>query len=469
MQEELVVTENTFQHKHGVMLLVSFGLLLCSMSIGAFCLLMPAISEGLGVPWPYVCWSLVSYFIVIAAFLNFFRQAAARFGSMRILRLGFILFGVGSLLSAFSFGWVSLLAFTLVRAIGAACLQATVICLFMEYIPLKIYPKAVHHTSFMLYFGLLIGFVLGGLIADWLSWRWVFACLAALSVVFCCLTLRIKEQIKGLKIHYDVLGVILFLVVCSSFIAGLGLASESGEYLPLSRTLFLITIISLLVFLFYEGRREMPFMKLSLYRSFSFSVVMFAKFTHSFVTTIGLIVPAVFLFYVKGLELYKVMLVAAIPALGITVSSVLDYFFNKKQRESFSLFVGIVLFVLPVAYFTLLNAASFDGVAFAALFFFGVGSGLMQQSLMRITFELLQEPPPLIGTIFRTMHNLGCGLAAAVATYFIGKYWLVEQAKLDVGLSFTLFFALILIVVALLFAGVRGISWLVGSSKSSED
>jgi MFS family permease len=465
MEEQLQIEASVFEHKRRVISFVSLGLLLCSMNLGFFFFAMPIISTHLKLNWSLVSWSLVFYFVVIATSLNFFRQAATHHGGIRILRLGFILFGLGSLLCAFSEGWIDLLIFRCVQALGAACLQATIFGLFIEYVPLKGYPVAVHRASFMLYFGLLLGFLLGGVSAQWFSWRFGFVFLAICCVFFLISTLKIQESVKGNQPRYDFFGAVLFLIIVSSFLSGLVLSSHEAIHLNVSHLLFLIAVMGLIIFFVYESNRKPPFMELSFYRSFGFSLVMCAKLTHSLVTTIFLITPAMYLFYLKSHRIFVSMLIAMIPALGITLSSIIESGIKKKGAVFYGM--AVVFFVVPVMCFCWMKPLGLDVFAVCVLFMFGLGSGALQQMLMRTTFEILQEPAPLVGTIFRTMHNLGCALAAAITIYFMGKYGLVEMDSLSTGFSYTLNLSLVLIGIVLVFAALRALFCWLEASKNN--
>lgn len=466
MEEKIdVATDDSFRHRTRVVAFISLGLLLCSMNIGFFCFCMPSIAAAMHTTWANVAWSLVCYFAVVTSFLNLFRQISARCGAAFISRLGFILFAVGSLLCAFSASWGELLIFRLIQAIGAACLQAVVFVLFVENVPLKAYPSAVKKSGFMLCFGLFLGVLLGGLVMGLLSWRWAFGVLVALALVGMFLTWGVEHVKKTELRRLDIVGSVLFLILLSTFFAGLGFAARSHTELTVAHAFFLICILVLIVFFLYESHRESPFMKLSLYRSFGFSVAMLAKITHAFATTVILITPAVYLFYIKNLGIYHAMAVVAVPALGITIGSIINGVVSNEHKGGAYAMLAILFFVLPIGYITLIDAGSINVLSMVALFVFGIGSGLLQQILLKTTFEILDEPPPVIGSTFRTMHNLGCALAAAVSVYFVSKYWVNEPEQLVTGIGYVLVFSFALLIVTLVFAGMQTLFYYIGRSK----
>jgi MFS family permease len=468
MEEEIIATSTNPAHQQSgkVTLLVSLGLFLCSLNIGMFFFSMPFIAKSLQVQWSQVAWSLVVYFIIIAAFLNLFRQAAKRHGGIRILRLGALLFAIGSLMCAFSQGWVDLLFYRLVQAFGAACLQATVFGLFLEYIPLSGYPVAVHRSSVMLFFGLVLGFLLGAAASYWLSWQWAFVVLAVSALALYLFALPVKCATESRAARYDFVGIGLFLLIMLSFFLGLGLAAQPHVTHPRAHIIFMVSVVALLVFFVYESRREDPFMKLSLYRDPGFSLTMLAKFVHAFVTTLFFILPVVYMVYVRDFSMINTLWVALMAPLGVTMASLIDYGLSKKYKGNWLTAVATVFFVVPVVYICLIDAGSVNGYSVLLVFIFGLGSGLLQQFLLRITFEVLQESAPRVGTTYRAIHNLGCAFAVVVSVFFMVKYWLAEWDNLNAGISYTLYTALVLIIIVLFFAALRGVACWIGKSRA---
>jgi MFS family permease len=430
-----------------------------------FCFSLPAVANHLQILWAQAAWSLALYFIVVAAFLNLFRQAAGRHGGIRILRLGFLLFAVGSLLCCFAHGWLDLLLYRLLQALGAACLQATMFGLFVEYIPLPGYPTAVHRSSFMLFFGLVFGFVLGGLAVYWLSWQWGFAALALLSLIFYLLALPIKCNCSNKPVRYDFIGIGLFIVIVGTFMWGLARVAEPRFEHATAHVVFLVTVVALLAFLLYESRREEPFMKLSLYRDSGFTLAMLAKFVHAFVTTVFFLMPAAYLIYVRDFPVLLSLWIALMAPLGVTIASVFEYVLAKKYKGTWFVVISSVFFVVPVPYICFIDAGSVDIYSALMMLIFGLGSGFLQQFLLRHTFAVLQESPPRVGTTYRAMHNVGCAFAVIVSAFFMQKYWQAQWDNLNAAISYAFYTCLVLIILVLVFAALRGVAHWVARNK----
>lgn len=468
MEEELIAVDTNRADKQAtkITLLVSLGLLLCSINVGMFCFSLPAIARGLQLLWAQAALSLALYFVVIAGFLNLFRQVAERYGGIRILQLGFLLFAVGSLLCCFSQGFVDLLLYRLVQALGAACLQATVFGLFIEYIPLPGYPLAVHRSSFMLFFGLVFGFILGGFAVSWFSWRWAFAVLALLSLIFYFLVLPIKCSRRDKPMRFDFVGIGLFLVVMSTFVWGLVCTAQPRINHPTAHVVFLITIAAFLFFLIYESRHEAPFIKLSLYRNSNFSLTMLSKFVHAFVTTVFFLMPTLYLSFVRDFSVLQSLWIALMAPLGVTMASVAEYFLSKKQKGRWLLFVSSLFFVGPVTYVCVIDAASIPVYFVFVLLIFGLGSGFLQQFLLRQALEIVPEPPPRVVATYRTIHNIGCAFAVIISSFFLLKYWQAESYNLDAGISYVFYTCLVLIILVVMTAILRGLTHWVIRNKS---
>jgi multidrug transporter EmrE-like cation transporter len=100
-----------------------------------------------------------------------------------------------------------------------------------------------------------------------------------------------------------------------------------------------------------------------------------------------------------------------------------------------------------------------------AIFVFGIGSGFLQQYLLRITFDVLPESAPRVSTSFRVIHNIGCALAVIIAIFFLVKYWLAQWDDLNAGLAYAFYTGLVLTALVLVFASLRAVTGWVSKLK----
>lgn len=114
-------------------------------------------------------WITTGYLLVIASLLPVMGKWGDRYGYRRIHNAGYLLFGISSVLVAFSPHISVLLALRMVQAVGAAMFQATNIALITIHLPKEQRGRALGTVSTAVALGGMSGPVAGGFIAEWFS------------------------------------------------------------------------------------------------------------------------------------------------------------------------------------------------------------------------------------------------------------------------------------------------------------
>src|SRR5688500_9260987 len=145
---------------------------------------LPAIVRDLHVSFGHTQWISGAPLLTMAALLLTGGTLADRYGRLRLLRSGVVLFGAGSIASAFASSGEILIAGRAVQGAGAALLLPAAVAHLRT-----VYTEPTERTR---RFGVwaawtgvasAIGPVLGGLLADVLSWRAVFVTSGAAAAV----------------------------------------------------------------------------------------------------------------------------------------------------------------------------------------------------------------------------------------------------------------------------------------------
>jgi EmrB/QacA subfamily drug resistance transporter len=172
----------------------------------------------------------------------------------------------------------------------------------------------------MVSLGIIVGPVLGGLIIDLASWRWIFLVNLPIGIIGTITALRFVPMTRpNAHQRFDWLGAGLFFVGLLSFLAALTYGQESGITDPLVGFGLVISAAALAAFVAVERRVAQPMVDLSLFESPNFSANLATGFLQ-FVTIAGaLILLPFYLENTLGYSIRQVgMLLAAIPiTLGI--------------------------------------------------------------------------------------------------------------------------------------------------------
>lgn len=155
---------------------------LTPFSSSSVTVLLPQISSHFGISLAASNWSAGAYLIPLAAFIVPFGRIADWKGRGSVFLVGLVLFSISSLLAAISSDFASFLIFRSAQGIASSMISATAVAVISEIFPREGRGRAIGVNTASVYIGLSLGPLLGGLIADLLSWAWVFVLSSLISL-----------------------------------------------------------------------------------------------------------------------------------------------------------------------------------------------------------------------------------------------------------------------------------------------
>lgn len=246
-------------------LLVSF---LGSLEATVVSTAMPTIAEAIGDMEHYI-WVFVGYMLPLTVTGPLWGKLSDLFGRRRVYLFAIGLFILGSMLSGCARSMHWLIAMRILQGVGGGGIvplgQATLADIYTTE------ERARIQGVFTLVYGLAsaAGPALGGYIAEYWCWRWVFYLnmpFGLAGAILLARTLKDAERRKG-PISLDWPGAVLF---CAAFTSLLLLLDDLGRTGGASPRLFVGLIVSLAAlagFLLWERRCPSPLIPLGLFRS----------------------------------------------------------------------------------------------------------------------------------------------------------------------------------------------------------
>lgn len=119
-------------------------------------------------------WLFSGYLLAVTVTLPVYGKLSDTFGRKPVLVAGIILFLTGSLLCAAAWNMAALIAFRVVQGLGGGALQGTVQTIAADLYPLKDRPKIQAKLSTVWATSAVAGPAVGGLLAAYADWRWIF-------------------------------------------------------------------------------------------------------------------------------------------------------------------------------------------------------------------------------------------------------------------------------------------------------
>src|SRR5437868_2638610 len=159
---------------------------------------LPSIERGLHFSPTGLQWVVNAYTLVFGGFLLLGGRAADLFGTQRLFIAGLVLFTGASLVNGFATSAGMLVGGRAVQGLGAALVSPAALAIVMRtFREGAERTKALGIWSAIAAGGGAVGLVLGGLLTETLSWRWVFFINLPIGIAAALLSLRFVPNSKA--------------------------------------------------------------------------------------------------------------------------------------------------------------------------------------------------------------------------------------------------------------------------------
>jgi EmrB/QacA subfamily drug resistance transporter len=258
------------------------GLILVAMCLGVFVVVLdttivsnalPTIQGHFGLTTTRLAWIANVYLLVIASLVITGGRLGDLYGRRRLFVVGIGIFALGSALSGAAPSAAWLLGSRAFQGVGAALIAPISLSIINDAFPPRTRGRAIGTWAASAGAALSVGLVLGGLLTQDLSWRWVFYVNEPVSAAVVVITLRaVRESRDPTASHrLDIGG---FLAVTGGLF-GVVLATTQGRQWGWGSwetvTCFAAGLAFLALFVVIERVVGEPIAPLSLFRHRTFS------------------------------------------------------------------------------------------------------------------------------------------------------------------------------------------------------
>jgi len=227
---------------------------------------LPKIQADLGFTASGLSWVVSSYALAFGGLLLLGGRAGDILGQRWVFVTGIAVFGLASLVGGLATAQWSLLAARTVQGVGAALAAPSALALIpanFEEGPAR--TRAVGVYTAVTASGTALGLILGGVLSDWASWRWVLLInvpIAVAVVVIAAVAVRETPRRTG---HFDIVGALTSTTGMIALVYGLTRASTDGWGDPVVLTALAGAVALVGTFLVVEVRVRQPIVPLRLF------------------------------------------------------------------------------------------------------------------------------------------------------------------------------------------------------------
>ncbi|MFD7715144.1 MFS transporter [Streptomyces sp. NPDC059814] len=228
---------------------------------------LPHIQTALGFSTENLSWVVNAYTLTFGGLLLLGGRLGDVLGRRRVFMFGVVLFAFASLLGGLSQESWQLLAARSLQGVGGAIASPTALSL----ITTTFREGPERNRAFGVFAavsagGSAIGLLAGGLLVEWLDWRWIFFVNVPIGLLIALATPRYIRESERHPGHFDVVGALTATLGMVLLVYGFIRASEQGWSNPLTLGAFAAAVVLLAVFIAVEGRSKQPLTPLWMFR-----------------------------------------------------------------------------------------------------------------------------------------------------------------------------------------------------------
>jgi EmrB/QacA subfamily drug resistance transporter len=378
---------------------------------------LPSIQTALDFSGANLAWVVNGYTLAFGGLLLLGGRAGDLFGRRRVFIAGILLFTVASLLGGFAQGEASLIAARVLQGAGAAIASPTALSLITTT-----FPEGAARTRAMAVYaamsgaGAAVGLIAGGLLTDYLDWRWTLWVNVPIGLVVAFVAPRVLAESEREPGRIDLPGAITGTLGLTLLVYGITRASEEGWGEPLTVACFVASAVVLALFLAIEARSDHAIMPLRLFddrnRSGSYAAML-------------LVGASIFaMFYFLSLFVQQVLgyspIRAGVAFLPFTVGIVLGAGIASQLATRFAPRVlagtGLVMAIVGMALFTLLEPdSSYAGGLLGPMLVMSIGMGLTFVPLtLTAVSGVAREDSGIASALLNTAQQVGGSLGLAI-------------------------------------------------------
>lgn len=231
---------------------------------------LPAIRTALGFEGDsQLQWVVTAYALAFGGFLLLGGRLADLYGRRKVFAAGVIVFAVASLLGGVAQNPEQMIAFRALQGVGGALLApaalSLVLTIFKEGSERN---KALGVWSMVAAGGGAVGLIVGGLLTQYVDWRWIFFINVPIAVLVLFATMRyVPASLPQKKQGLDITGALTITGGLMALVYALAVAASKGWGDSTTIASFVASGVLLAAFIVNELKAKQPLMRLSIFKN----------------------------------------------------------------------------------------------------------------------------------------------------------------------------------------------------------
>ena len=417
-----------YEKKWKIFFLVATSIFMSTLDSSIVNVALPYLMQDLQTDLQTIQWVVLVYLVTVSSLLLTFGRLSDIKGRKLVYVLGFAIFATGSVLCGMARTPLSLIIYRAVQGGGASMLMACSPALIVDAFPVKERGKALGMIGAVVAAGLTTGPVVGGIILEYLSWRFIFYInipIGIAAVIGGMLVLKGDGSDTGSHEPMDKTGSILLIVILSTLIVFMTQISKWGMMSIPSISFAGLFILAGTAFLINEAKSDYPLFDLKLLKIKLFVFpVMSSAILFAALFVIIFMMPF-YLTYPCGFSASKTGLIMIVPFLFLLVVSPLSGVMYDQFGSRRLCMTGMSVLALSLISLMSIHPSMGVGSVLWRIALAGIGTALYVSPNNTAIMSIVPLPRRGIASgAVATARNLGMVIGVALARIDFYKFFL---------------------------------------------
>jgi EmrB/QacA subfamily drug resistance transporter len=419
--------------KRLVLVASSLGFFLVNFDGGIIGILLPTLQEVYKAEFSQVQWVWLAGLLTIVVTLAIAGRLGDMYGRRTVFITGGVFYIIGTLLVLLAPSVPSIAIFRVVQALGISAFLAVGVALVTEAYEEQERGKALGIYNLLGLIGVLAGPILTGLLIERFEWDTVFIVGIGIAVATLIASVAFLSPSKPSRQGtFDLSGSAALFIALGALLTALTLGQDMGFLNPVVLSLFLLSLLAFIGFIWVEQKTQEPMIVLNFFTDGTFSInLVLLLLSMVALSGYGFLLPF-YLQNILGLTTTQMgLLLAVIFGLLMAIVAPIGGTLSDKVGSWPITLIGLVLLLGGTLAASTLTDVSTQAAFLLRFIPVGVGIGLIitptTSAIMgTLPSERLGMGSSLVSIILNTAQTLGIAL--------LGTFWSAQVSRLIGGL-----------------------------------
>jgi EmrB/QacA subfamily drug resistance transporter len=349
------------------------------------------LSRSFHSPLPTIQWVLTGYTLALSMTIPLTAWAVERFGGKTMWIASLVIFIAGSVLCGAAWSVPALIAFRILQGVGGGMLLPVGQTMLARKAGPERMGRVMSVIAVPAMLAPVLGPVIGGLILDHLSWRWMFYVNVPICAVALVLAVRLlPADTERRPARIDTVGLLLLSPGLAAVVFGLSRAGQNNTALLAWVAAGVLAVAAFVVHAL--RKKDGPLLDLRAFRRRPFSAAVGTLFLYSGALFGLMVVLPVYYQVVRGSSPLEAGLMVAPLGVGAMLTMPISGRLTDKAQPRVLAVAGILVVAVSAIVFAQIGVGTSLVVLAAAAFIAGLGHGLLLPAAMGAAYQGMSKP-----------------------------------------------------------------------------